>query len=90
MSKPGAALAPLLAGALAAAAVALVIGWPGRPPLNHPALVTAALAVAAVAVLLVVRLAAAGRRSGQTRPPIPAPGPRPVLHAEPAPDLLAA
>jgi anti-sigma factor RsiW len=89
MSKPGTALAPLLAGAMAAAAVALVIGWPGRPPLTHPALVTAALAVAAVAVLLVVRVAAAARHPGQTCPPIPARGPRPV-HAEPAPDLLAA
>jgi hypothetical protein len=93
MSKPGTALAPLLAGAIAAAAVAMVLGWPGRPPLTHPALVTAALAVAAVAVLLVVRMAAAARRPAQTRPPIPVLAPRPIRRSEAAPtptDLLAA
>jgi len=74
MSKPVTALAPLPAGAIAAAAVALVTGWPGRPPLTEPALVAAALAVAA-------------RRPAQTRPATTAPVPRPapVGHAAPQP-----
>ena len=97
MSKPVTALVPLLAGAIAAAGVALVTGWPGRPPLTQPALVAAALAVAAIAVLLVVRLAAAARRPAPTRPastaPVPRPGP--ITHATPRPartpaDRLAA
>jgi len=78
MSKPVTALAPLPAGAIAAAAVALVTGWPGRPPLTQPALVAAALAVAAIAVLLVVRLAAAARRPAPTRPATTGPVPRPA------------
>jgi hypothetical protein len=96
MSKPVPALVPLLAGAIAAIGVALVVGWPGRPPLTEPALVSAALAAAAVAVLLVVRVAATARRPA--RRAIAAPrGPHqpiPVHRAHPAPvpppDLLAA
>jgi hypothetical protein len=93
MSKPVPALAPLLAGAVAAAGVALVIGWPGRPPLTQPALVAAALAVAAVAVLFVVRVAAAARRPASTRRAVTAT--LPIPHAVPEPaststDLLAA
>jgi hypothetical protein len=90
MSKPVPALAPLLAGAVAAAGVALVTGWPGRPPLTQPDLVVAALVVAAVAVLYVLCAAAAGRRPAPTRPTAPA---RPIPHAAPAAsptDLLAA
>jgi hypothetical protein len=85
MSKPVTALAPLLAGATAAAGVALVIGWPGRPPLTQPPLLAAALAVAAIAVLLVVRLAAAARRLAPTRPATTGavPRPAPVAHAAP-------
>jgi hypothetical protein len=88
MSKPVPALAPLLAGAVAAAGVALLVGWPGRPPLTQPALVAAALAVAVVAALFVVRLAAAGRRPAPSLPPVTAPAALP--HAVAAPDLLAA
>jgi hypothetical protein len=96
MSKPVPALVPLLAGAIAAIGVALVTGWPGRPPLTEPALVAAALAVAAAAVLLVVRVAAAARRPAERTIAAPtAPHqPIPVPRAQPAPvppsDLLAA
>ena len=62
MSKPVPALVPTLAGAVAATAVALLIGWPGRPPVTGIAVVTAAAAIAVVAVLLVARVAAACRR----------------------------
>ncbi len=51
-----------MAGAVAAVAVALLIGWPGRPPATGIAVVTAAAAITVVAVLLVARVAAAGRR----------------------------
>ena len=51
-----------MAGAVAAVAVALLIGWPGRPPATGIAGVTAAAAIAVVAVLLVARVAAACRR----------------------------
>lgn len=89
MSKRVPALAPLLAGAVAAAGVALVIGWPGRPPLTQPVLVVAALGVVVVAVLFVVRVAATDGRPTPTRPTVTAPAPFP--HAAPAPsDLLAA
>ena len=92
MSKPVTALAPLPAGAIAAAAVALVTGWPGRPPLTQPALVAAALAVAAIAVLLVVRLAAAARRPAPMRPATTGPVPRrgPIAHATPPPGPTSA
>jgi hypothetical protein len=85
MSKPVTALAPLLAGAVAAAGVALVAGWPGRPPLTQPALVASTLAVAAIAVLLVVRLAAAARRPAPTRRARIAPVRRPTRPAHTAP-----
>jgi len=62
MSKPVPALVPALAGAVATVAVALLIGWPGRPPATGIAVVTAAAVIAVVAVLLVARVAAAGRR----------------------------
>jgi hypothetical protein len=62
MSKPVPALVPAMAGAVAAVAVALLIGWPGRAPATGIAVVTAAAAIAVVAVLLVARVAAAGRR----------------------------
>jgi hypothetical protein len=99
MSKPVPALVPLLAGAIAAIGVALVTGWPGRPPLTEPALVAAALAVAAAAVLLVVRVAAAARhpalRARRTNAAPTAPHQaNPVPRAQPTPvppsDLLAA
>ena len=98
MSKPVPALVPLLAGAIAAIGVALVVGWPGRPPLTEPALVRAALAVSAAAVLLVVRVAAVARRSAaRSARTITAPHqPIPVTDALPQPapvppsDLLAA
>ncbi len=97
MSEPVPAIVPLLAGAIAAIGVALVVGWPGRPPLTDPALVDTALAVAVVAVLLVVRVAAAGRRRAVRARRTTAPRrPTPASHAlpEPAPvppsDLLAA
>ena len=67
MSKPLPALVPTVAGAVAAIAVALLLGWPGRPPLTGTATVAAAVALAVVAVLLVLRLAAAARR----RPAVP-------------------
>lgn len=96
MSKPVSAIVPLLAGAIAAIGVALVVGWPGRPPLTEPALVSAALAAAAVALLLVVRVAAAARRPALRAFAAPsAPHhPIPAARAHPAPvppsDLLAA
>jgi hypothetical protein len=93
MSKPVTALAPLPAGAIAAAGVALLIGWPGRPPLTQPPLVAAALAVAALAVLLVLRLAAAARRPAPIPQATLAPAPHraPIAHAAPTPvDRLAA
>jgi hypothetical protein len=99
MSKPVPALVPPLAGAIAAIGVALVVGWPGRPPLTEPALLSAALAVAAVAVLLVVRVAAAARRPAvrarrTTAAPTAPHRPKPTPRAQPAPvptsDLLAA
>ena len=101
MSKPVPAIVPLLAGAIAAIGVALVVGWPGRPPLAEPALVDAALAVAAVAVLLVVRVAAAARRpavrarrttTAPAAPHRPIPASRALPEPAPVPpsDLLAA
>jgi hypothetical protein len=99
MPKPVPALVPLLAGAIAAIGVALVVGWPGRPPLTEPALVSAALAVAAVAVLLVVRVAAAARRpavrarrttASPAGPHRPTPAPRAQSAPVPPSDLLAA
>ena len=101
MSKPVPAIVPLLAGAIAAIGVALVVGWPGRPPLTEPALVDAALAVAAVAVLLVVRVAAAARRpalrawrttAGPAAQHRPTPARRVLPEPAPVPpsDLLAA
>ncbi|MBV9921752.1 MAG: hypothetical protein JOY78_12990 [Pseudonocardia sp.] len=61
-SKPLPAIVPAAAGAVAAVAVALLLGWPGRPPLTGTATVAAAVALAVVAVLLVLRLATAARR----------------------------
>ena len=93
MSKSVPAIVPLLAGAIAAIGVALVTGWPGRPPLTEPALVTAALAAAVAAVLLVLRAAAAARRPAVravSAPPAPHPPiPVPVPDRPPS-DLLAA
>ena len=72
MSKPVPALVPALAGAVAVVAVALLIGWPGRPPATGIAAVTAAAAIAVVAVLLVAGVAAAGRRRALRREGAPA------------------
>ena len=51
-----------MAGAVAAAAVALLVGWPGRAPLTATAAVAAAVASGVVAVLFIVGIAAAARR----------------------------
>ena len=62
MSKPVPAYVPVTAGAVAATAVALLVGWPGRAPLTDTAAVAAAVASAVVAVLFIVGIAAAARR----------------------------
>ena len=58
------AVVPLLAGATAAAAVVLLLGWPDLPPLPGHEGTLAARAVAAVALLLVVVPALPARRRG--------------------------
>ena len=62
MSKPVPAYVPDTAGAVAATAVALLVGWPGRAPLTDTAAVAAAVASGVVAVLFIVGIAAAARR----------------------------
>ena len=61
MSKPVPAYVPVVAGAVAATAVALLVGWPG-PPLTATAAVAAAVASGVVAALFIVGIAAAARR----------------------------
>src|SRR5690349_9075524 len=63
MPQPVPAYVPVTAGAIAAAAVALLVGLPGRPPLTDTAAVAGAVASAVVAVLLIVT--AAARRPAQ-------------------------
>jgi len=87
MSKPVPAVVPILAGAIAATAVALLIGWPDRPPVSGTAVVAAAVALAFVAVLLVAGIAFAGRRAAR---PVRAPAPplavrRPCAHPHAGP-----
>jgi hypothetical protein len=90
MSNPVPAIVPMLAGALGAIAVALLIGWPGRPPATGSAIVTAAAALAVVALLFLAGIAAAGRRPALRPARAPAPPPaarRPCAypHAGPEP-----
>jgi hypothetical protein len=63
MPQPVPAYVPVTAGAIAATAVALLVGWPGQPPVTETAAVAAAAASAVVAVLLIVT--AAARRPAQ-------------------------
>jgi hypothetical protein len=63
MSQRVPAYVPVTAGAIAATAVALLVGWPGRPPVTETAAVAAAAALTVVAVLLIVT--AAARRPAQ-------------------------
>ena len=91
MSKAIPAFVPVLAGAVIAAAVALLVGWPGQPPLTDSAAVAAAVASAVVAVLVIVVVAAAACRPGR---PGRAPAtrtsalPHPVEDAEPVTEPL--
>jgi hypothetical protein len=62
MSKPVPAYVPVMAGAIAAAAVALLVGWPGHAPLTAPAAVAASVAAGVVGVLFIVGIAVAARR----------------------------
>jgi hypothetical protein len=57
------AIAPLLSGAVAAAAGMMLIGWPHRPPLPGQAGAVAAVALVMVAVLLVFAPAMRPRRT---------------------------
>ena len=60
--KARSGVVPVVAGAVAATAVALLVGWPGRAPLTATAAVAAAVASGVVAVLFIVGIAAAARR----------------------------
>ena len=68
MSKPVPAYVPVMAGAVAATAVALLVGWPGRPPLTDTAAVAAAVASGVVAVLFILGIAAAASPSRTAGP----------------------